>query len=134
MATMTPPVATTAFVAASIANVPPMKVGFLSMRIALVAYLMPFIFIYQPALILDGSFFSIIIALLSALFAAALLAIGSEGWYTHDLKPISRILIFISGLFALTGHFLMILISILLISATLGIERYIYKPVFNKIL
>ena len=56
MATMTPPVAMTAFVAATIAEAPPMRVGFLSMRIAFPSFILPFVFAYSPQMLMVGSF------------------------------------------------------------------------------
>lgn len=49
---ITPPVALAAYVAAGIANAPVMKTGFTAMRLGIAAFLVPFIFVYWPALIL----------------------------------------------------------------------------------
>jgi len=59
--TMTPPVAVTAFTAATIADANPMEVGFRAVRLAAIAYIIPFIFIYQPELLLVGDISNIII-------------------------------------------------------------------------
>lgn len=49
---ITPPVALAAYVAAGIANAPVMKTGFTAMRLGVAAYLVPFIFVYWPSIIL----------------------------------------------------------------------------------
>lgn len=49
---ITPPVALAAYVGAGIANAPVMKTGFTAMRLGMAAYLVPFIFVYWPALVL----------------------------------------------------------------------------------
>ncbi|MBN2559018.1 MAG: TRAP transporter fused permease subunit, partial [Clostridia bacterium] len=67
MATITPPVAITAYAAAAIAEVSPMKVGFLSMKAGMVAYILPFAFIATPALLLYGSFPEVAISFFIAL-------------------------------------------------------------------
>ena len=51
---ITPPVAVAAFVAAGMAGAPPMKTGFTAMRLAVVLYFIPFFFLFNPALILQG--------------------------------------------------------------------------------
>ena len=103
MATMTPPVASAAFAAAGIAEADPMGTGFLAVRIALVAYLMPFIFVYNQGLLLQASLWQIAFSLLSGLLATAMIAMGTEGWFNRDLNKIQRILTIAAGLMALPG-------------------------------
>lgn len=112
MATITPPVAITAFAAASIAGEPPMKVGFMAMRMAIIAYVLPFIFVYWPALLMQAPFYEIIIALFLGVIAVALIAMGLEGWwFEQKVSKISRLLIIIAGIIILTGTIKLILIS-----------------------
>lgn len=112
MATITPPVAITAFAAASIAGEPPMKVGFMAMRMAIIAYVLPFIFVYWPALLMQAPFYEIIIALFLGVIAVALIAMGLEGWwFEKKVSKISRLLIIIAGIIILTGNIKLILIS-----------------------
>lgn len=112
MATITPPVAITAFAAASIAGEPPMKVGFMAMRMAIIAYVLPFIFVYWPALLMQAPFYEIIIALFLGVIAVALIAMGLEGWwFEQKVSKISRLLIIIAGIIILTGNIKLILIS-----------------------
>ncbi|NLF45854.1 MAG: TRAP transporter fused permease subunit [Syntrophomonadaceae bacterium] len=116
MATITPPVAVTAFAAASIAGEPPMKIGFMSMRMAIVAYVLPFIFVYWPALLLQAPLAEIIIALLLGIAAVALIAMGLEGWWFNKEMPmVSRLLVVIAGITLLTGNIYLIMASIAVI-------------------
>jgi TRAP transporter 4TM/12TM fusion protein len=59
MSAITPPVAVAAFAAASIADENPIRVGFLACRVAFVAFLLPFVFIWNPALLLQGDALSV---------------------------------------------------------------------------
>ncbi|MDG2420311.1 MAG: TRAP transporter fused permease subunit, partial [Gammaproteobacteria bacterium] len=52
---ITPPVALAAFAAASVANVSPMRAGFEAMRLGAIIYFVPFFFVFNPALLLQGS-------------------------------------------------------------------------------
>ena len=55
MADLTPPVALAAFAAAPIARESPMKIGFQAMRIAIAGFVIPFMAVYAPALMLQGN-------------------------------------------------------------------------------
>jgi len=54
MADLTPPVALAAFAAASIAKAPAMKIGFKATQIAIAGFVIPFMAVYDPALMLQG--------------------------------------------------------------------------------
>lgn len=89
-----------------------MKVGFMAMRMAIIAYVLPFIFVYWPALLMQAPFYEIIIALFLGVIAVALIAMGLEGWwFEQKVSKISRLLIIIAGIIILTGNIKLILIS-----------------------
>lgn len=123
MATMTPPVASAAFAAAGIAEAKPMWVGFLSMRIAMVAYIMPYIFVFQPGLLLIGSPIKIIVSFVSGLIAVALIAMGVEGWFKKDLRRIPRLILLLAGLIALPGTLYTFIIAAVLAVVAYGLEK-----------
>jgi len=56
LSAITPPVAIGAFAAAPIAGANPMRTAFVALRLALVGFIIPFIFIYEPSLLLIGDF------------------------------------------------------------------------------
>ncbi|MGI5838789.1 MAG: TRAP transporter permease [bacterium] len=80
MATMTPPVAMAAYTAASIADTDPMRVGFAAVRLGIVAYIIPFIFIYRPELLLHGSPDQIALPVLAIFAGCYALANGVNRW------------------------------------------------------
>ncbi len=73
---ITPPVAIAAFAAASLAGSPQMRTGFEAVRLGWCAYLVPFLFIYHPSLLMQGSAVSILLTL-GCVFAALLLCSGA---------------------------------------------------------
>jgi len=77
---ITPPVALGAFAAASIARTPPMKTGFEAMRLGSVIYFIPFFFVFEPALVLQGDAMTIITATGFALVGIALFACAMQGY------------------------------------------------------
>ena len=89
MSTITPPVATGAYTAAGLSGGNPNKIGFISMRLAVAGFIVPFIFIYTPDLLLGAE-----THVLSMLFAFIVTALGLiylcaaiEGAF---LKPIAK--------------------------------------------
>ena len=90
MAQITPPVCLASFTAAGIAGGNAWKTGWLGARYALVAFLIPFIFVYDPAILLMGSGFEITKAT-AVLFAGTfLLAAGMAGYVIMPLRAYER--------------------------------------------
>lgn len=75
LSAITPPVALAAFAGAGIAGASPFRTGFESMRLAIIAYVVPFIFVYHPVLIWSGSGWQIALAAVTAVLGC--MAIGS---------------------------------------------------------
>ena len=106
MANITPPVAIAAFVAAAIAGAPPMKTAFTAMRLAVVLYFIPFFYVFNPALILEGSILEALVLFVFCLLGIGILASGLEGYLLKvgRLSLWSRALLAVGGfLIALPG-------------------------------
>jgi TRAP transporter 4TM/12TM fusion protein len=88
MSFVTPPVAVAAFAAASIAKTDPFRTGFESMRFGWVAYIVPFLFVYSPTLILVGDPLHIAFDFATALIGIWLMSFGIVG---HSFRPINWI-------------------------------------------
>jgi TRAP-type uncharacterized transport system fused permease subunit len=95
---ITPPVALAAFAAASISNAKPFATGFESMRLAAVAYLVPYFFVYSPVLIWKGSAEQILLATLTATLGTVALGSGIMGYLLNRLNWGFRILLLVAGL------------------------------------
>ena len=77
---ITPPVALAAFAAASVANVAPMRAGFEAMRLGAIIYFVPFFFVFNPALLLQGSIIENIQAFTTAIFGVAIVSGALQGY------------------------------------------------------
>ncbi|MEB2319714.1 MAG: TRAP transporter fused permease subunit [Pseudomonadota bacterium] len=77
---ITPPVALGAFVAAGIAGAAPMKVGFASVKLGATMYIVPFLFVLNPALIFNGSAYDITWAIITAFIGIYLAGCALEGY------------------------------------------------------
>lgn len=98
---ITPPICTTAFTAAAIAGSPPMKTGIEAVRFGIVLYTLPYLFVYNPALILEGTPIEILYVLIIAGIGIFSLAIGAQGylldsigWWKRFVFALASILIF----------------------------------------
>jgi TRAP transporter 4TM/12TM fusion protein len=83
---ITPPVAISAYAAAGIAQTNAMKTGFQSFKLGLAGFIVPFLFLYSPSLLLEGSIWHIAINSITALLGIAALAGGLIGWFFMDLS------------------------------------------------
>jgi TRAP-type uncharacterized transport system fused permease subunit len=77
---ITPPVALAAFAAASVAQVSPMRAGVEAMRLGAIIYFVPFFFVFNPALLLQGSLLENLQALSTALVGVALVSAALQGY------------------------------------------------------
>jgi TRAP transporter 4TM/12TM fusion protein len=73
---ITPPVALGAYVAAGIADASPLKTGIISMRLGIITYLVPFIFVYNPELLLIGKSLDIVMATITSIGGVVFLSYG----------------------------------------------------------
>ena len=81
MSAITPPVALAAFAAAGIAFSNPMSTGFMAMRLGIAAFIVPFVFVYSPALLLlDTTFTEAAVVTVTVILGAYALAAAAEGW------------------------------------------------------
>jgi TRAP transporter 4TM/12TM fusion protein len=77
---LTPPVAVASMVAAGLAGADMWKTGLVGLQLAAAAYLMPFLWVYNPALLLDGSWQAILYVILTTLSAGFLVAEATVAW------------------------------------------------------
>ena len=96
---ITPPVCVYAFIAAALAGAPPFKTGFTAMRLSVVLYFIPFFFVFEPALIMQGPAWRIIYLFILCLVGIWVLASGLEGYLLKvgRLGLWSRVLLVIGG-------------------------------------
>jgi TRAP transporter 4TM/12TM fusion protein len=101
MSFLTPPICLAVYAAASIGKADMLKTGFAAIRLAIAAYIVPFIFAYHPALLLQGSFFEVLEAVVTALIGIGLIAIAVEGYLFRPLGWLKRVLLSGGGLLSL---------------------------------
>lgn len=113
---ITPPVALAAFAGASLAEAPPMKTGFAAWRIGLVGFIVPFMFVYGPALVLEDTAIHVLVACSTACIGVWALAVSLEGYVFRPFPWWQRLIPFASSLLLIKPGIQTDLVGLLLFS------------------
>ena len=97
---ITPPVGLSAYAASGISGTNPMHTSFVAFKLGIAGFLVPFAFIYSPALLMQGSVAEILIVSGTALLAVGVLAGAIVGWFVMPLNAVLR-LVFLASAIAL---------------------------------
>lgn len=104
---ITPPVALASYAAAGISGSNAMETGYVGFRLGLSGFIVPFMFVYGPELMLSGTVMNIILAVITAITGIFLISVSLEGWFSnHKVGLPFRIIIFISAILLLKVGFL----------------------------
>ena len=98
---ITPPVGLAAFAGASVAGGPPLGTALTAVRYGWIAYLLPFLFIYQPGLLMLTGWEDTVMVLAATVLAVPLITAGILG---HGLRPLSlpaRLVVVVIGIAAI---------------------------------
>ncbi|MFB3884921.1 MAG: TRAP transporter permease [Thermodesulfobacteriota bacterium] len=120
---ITPPVAFAAYAGAAIAGSDSMRTGYTCMRLGILAYIVPFLFIFSPALLLMGPVTNIIVSIITALAGCFLLGCALVGYLFRNLSPQMRLLLGLAGiglLIPIQSQLFMVTLVINIIGASLG--------------
>jgi TRAP transporter 4TM/12TM fusion protein len=101
MSMITPPIALAAFAAATLTKADPMATGFAAMKFGWTAYLVPFLFVYSPTLILFGDPADIVINVATAIIGTYLGSVAVIGYFSRKLNTVLRIVLGVAGLGAM---------------------------------
>ena len=104
MSLITPPIAVAAFAAANIGGAPPMKVGWKAVQFSWPAFILPFLFVYSPSLLMIGEPWRIAVAALTAVLGVALISSGLVGYATRRLLGWERGVAVLAGACFLLPH------------------------------
>jgi TRAP transporter 4TM/12TM fusion protein len=121
---ITPPVAIGAFAAAGLAGASPMRVALEASRLGIVMYVIPFFFVYNPALILQGQWMEILLVVVTAVIGVGLIAAVLQGYLVGvgrlgDGAPgwLARLLLLAGGLMLAAPSGIKIVLAALLVAA-----------------
>ena len=125
---LTPPVAITAYTAAAIAKSNPNQTGFTSFRMGIVAYIIPFIFLLNPAILLEGSGMNVVLAAATAILGVFCLTGAIEGYLLKYWSMVARVMLGIGALMMMIPGITTDLIGIGLVVVAFILDKVIFKP------
>jgi TRAP transporter 4TM/12TM fusion protein len=121
---ITPPVALASYAAAGISGGNAMETSVTSFKIGLAAFIVPFMFFYNPALLFDGSTVAVVRALVTASVGVALLAGGVQAYFFgRPVNPLLRVGLIVAALFMIEGGWITDLVGIALGAAVIAVQR-----------
>lgn len=99
VADVTPPVALAAYAGSGIAGANPMKTGVNAAKLAIAAFIVPYIFVLAPELLMiNATAFTVLLSMLTAIFGMWGLSLAMIGFCQHPLNVLQRIVFFLGGL------------------------------------
>ena len=132
---ITPPVAIAAITASTISKSSALETGVLSMRLGSILFFLPILFVFDSAMLMNGSIIEIMISFMTAIFAIILISASFESYlyFFGLINKFYRILIFISGFFILLPIFYTKIIGLIVFFISISL-LIIYKYKNKKIL
>ncbi len=128
---ITPPVCGTVFIGATIAGANWLKTAWVAIRISLGAYIVPFMFLVSPALLLEGSTAEIVHGTITATFGVLAMSAGGMGYLITKAGITERIILFVGGLLMVEPNVVTDIIGAALFAIAIAVQLY-KKNKLNK--
>ena len=123
VADLTPPVALAAYAGAAIAQANPMKTAFTATKLAIGAFIVPYVFALNPAMLfIDTTVWEVVLICITSCIGIFAVSASLEGYFIHNMKWYERILCAAGGLLLIYPGMVTDLIGIALVGIVLGIE------------
>ncbi len=122
LSAITPPVALAVFAAAGLAKADMWATGWAAMRAAAPAYIVPFMFVYEPALLLIGDWTTSLHATLTAALGVILLSAGLFGYLLRPASPWQRAVLVVAALLLIKPGWITDLAGLALALAVAGAQ------------
>ncbi|MFG6584677.1 TRAP transporter permease [Sulfitobacter sp. 1A12779] len=106
MSAITPPVALAAYAGSALAGSNPIRTSFESFKIGLAAFVVPYMFFYSPAMLLQGNAFEIFHISVTAIIGVYLLSCAVQGWFFGLAGNAVRAVLIVAGLTMIAGGWL----------------------------
>ncbi len=99
VADITPPVALAAYAGSAIAKSRPMRTALNASRLAIAAFLVPYVFALNPAMLfIDTVWYEVVLIAVSSFIGMISISVALEGYLIHEVNPLGRILCAAGGL------------------------------------
>ncbi|WP_083838395.1 TRAP transporter permease [Lentibacillus jeotgali] len=124
VADITPPVCLAAYAGAGIAGANPMKAGVTAVKLAIAAFIIPYMFVAQPILLLQGdaNALNVSIAVITAMIGMAAISSSLIGYYVNSLNWVERIIMVIAGLLLVYPHIMISLTGLVIFAVITAMQ------------
>ncbi len=123
IADVTPPVALAAVAASGVAKSEPMRTGVQASRLAIAAFIIPYIFVFSPELLLvDVTFFHLVFILITSIIGIISVAAGLTGFFKTKMNTIERALFVVGGIMMVTTNLVVNLVAAVLLGTVLFLQ------------
>ncbi|MFV8827825.1 TRAP transporter permease [Alkalihalobacterium sp. APHAB7] len=130
---VTPPIAFAAYAGAAIAGANPMKTAITSSKLAISAFILPFMFVYSPELLLIGEKKDIVLAIFSALIGITAISMAVQGFVFKQINIWKRLLLFSTGILLVYSNILTDILGYGLFTIIVLSEYIIVQKSSNKL-
>jgi len=120
LSAITPPVALAVFAAASLAKTDLWKAGWEAVRIGAAGFIVPFMFIYEPALLLIGDWQTVALSFITATIGTILLAASLQGYLIRSATMWQRAILFVAALCLIKPGWITDLVGVALLAVVLA--------------
>lgn len=118
VADITPPVALAAYAGSAIAKAPPMKTAFNASKLAIGAFVVPYIFALNPAMLLvDTTAVQVVLVVVTSVVGIFGVAAALNGFLSRPLHPLLRVVIGVGGLLMMDPSTLTDVVGVVMLAA-----------------
>jgi TRAP-type uncharacterized transport system fused permease subunit len=128
LSAITPPVALAVFAAATLANANMWDSGWAAMRVGAAGYIVPFMFVYEPALLMIGPWYVTVLAFASAVIGVMALAASLHGYLLAALSMWQRAVLFVAAILLIAPELISSIVGIVLL-AVVALNRGLLKRI-----
>ncbi len=130
VADITPPVALAAYAGSAIAKSNPLKTGVTATRLAITAFIVPYIFAFSPEMLIIGSnapWYEIVLLVITAIAGIFIISAGMEGYLLKEMPWWQRVIALASGLCMIIPGIVTDAVGVALIVVLLLIQKFLMK-------
>ena len=123
LSAITPPVAVAAFAAASISGDNPILIAAHAVKLALAAFLVPFVFVFGPELLWEGPVWKTALTFTTAAIGLIFVSAAIEQYSTWAHNTLTRVILGVGGLLMLTPFIMSTVVGVLLVGVATAMSR-----------
>jgi TRAP transporter 4TM/12TM fusion protein len=124
VADITPPVCLAAYAGAGIARANPFQSGLLSVKLAIAAFIVPYILVYNPIMVMvDATITGVILAIITALIGMAAVSSATVGYFVRSSSGWERLILFGAGILLIIPNIVISLIGFAIVMGIWVIQK-----------